>query len=130
MQNKLIRILTITYVIVCALGLTACTEKTKALRDLEKLAKEVRKHGEDYDIFTWKDVYVQYRSINIIIDSHYAEYSQRNRNRILKARSDIKNTAIDTLMDKVESIPFVKELFFMFITSKVDETVAPIAMCG
>lgn len=111
---------------VCTLGMTSCTEKARALRDLEQLAKEVREHGANYDVLTWKDVYVQYSSINEEIDRHYEEYSQRDRNRILRARSDIKQMAKDSLIDKIESFPFLKELLFMFFSSAGNIEAAPI----
>ena len=112
----------------CTLGMTSCTEKARALRDLEQLAKEVREHGSNYDVLTWKDVYVQYRCVNEEIDRHYADYSQRDRNRILRARSDIKQAAKDSLIDKIESFPYLKELLFMFISSVRDVETNPKAI--
>lgn len=117
-MRKIFHILIFVIVASCfVFGMTSCTEKTKVLRDLEQLSKEVLENGANYDVLTWKDVFVQYRSINSVIDMHYSEYSQRDRNRIMKARSDIKRTAKDALVDKVESIPYIKELFYMLICS-------------
>ena len=84
---------------------TVCSEKSKAINQLEALAKEVQKNGSTYGISEWKDVYRQYQSINDVIDKHYGEYSQKQHNRINHAKSTIKQAAWDYLTSKFELIP-------------------------
>lgn len=84
---------------------TVCSEKAKAINQLETLAKDVQKNGNTYGISEWKDVFHQYQSINDVIDKHYGEYSQKQRNRINHAKSTIKQAAWDSLTSKFELIP-------------------------
>ncbi len=86
-------------------GMTSCSEKGKALRNLEQLAEEVQENGDNYTIGEWKEVLHQYQAINGVIEHHYMDYTQKERNRIMCARSDIKQAAIDSFVQKLDLLP-------------------------
>lgn len=94
---------------VLTLGFTSCSEKTKALRNLEQLAHEVEENGDNYTIGEWQEVFHQYQVINSVIEKNYFDYSQRERNRILEARSEIKQKAISSMMEKLDMFPALKQ---------------------
>lgn len=105
-MKKAFRLLAILSVL-CAftVGMTSCSEKSRALRNLEQLAEEVQENGDHYTIGEWKEVLHQYQAINAVIDNHYADYTQKQRNRIMSARSDIKQAAIDSFVQKLDLLP-------------------------
>ena len=91
---------------------TSCTEKAKAINNLENLAVEVEKHGDTYGFTEWQDVFKQYQAINVVIDRHYGEYSQKQHNRINRAKSTIKSAAWDALQNKLDMFPALKQLLW------------------
>ena len=99
----------VSVICVLTLGLTSCTEKAKALRQLEQLAEEVEENGDNYTIGEWQEVFHQYQVINSVIEKHYFDYSQRERNRILEARSEIKQKAMNSMMNKLDMFPALKQ---------------------
>lgn len=89
---------------------TSCSEKAKALNNLEDLAKDVQKNGDSYGISEWKDVFNQYQSITQVIERHHSEYSQKQHSRINKAKSEIKQAAWHAAKTKWEVFPeFIKK---------------------
>ncbi len=109
-MKKVLRLLTILSVMFfCTFGMTSCSEKLRALHDLEELAEEVQEHGNSYGISEWREVFHQYQAINAVIDRHYTDYNQKQRNRIMAARSDIKRAAWDSIQSGMELFPGLKE---------------------
>lgn len=88
---------------------TSCSEKAKALNNLEELAEDVEKNGQSYGLTEWQDVFRQYQSITAIIDKHYGEYSQKQRNRINHAKSTIKQAAWDKINNSLDLFPGLKQ---------------------
>lgn len=109
MKNVIRFMAFVSVICVLTLGLTSCSEKTKALRQLEQLAEEVEENGDNYTIGEWQEVFHQYQVINSVIEKHYFDYSQRERNRILEARSDIKQKAMNSMMNKLDMFPALKQ---------------------
>ena len=88
---------------------TSCSEKNKAIRQLEELAEDVQENGNSYGFSEWQDVFKQYQSINAIIDKHNGEYTQKQRSRINHARATIKQAAKDAISNTLDLIPGLKE---------------------
>ncbi len=88
---------------------TSCSEKATALHNLEELAEDVEKNGQSYGLTEWQDVFRQYQSITAIIDKHYGEYSQKQRNRINHAKSTIKQAAWDKINNSLDLFPGLKQ---------------------
>lgn len=89
---------------------TSCSEKAKALNNLEDLAKDVQKNGDMYGISEWMDIFNQYQTIISVIEKHNTEYSQSQRNRINKAKSNIKQAAWHAAKTKWDVFPeFIKK---------------------
>lgn len=88
---------------------TSCSEKSRALNNLEDLAEDVQINGKTYGITEWQDVFHQYQSINAVIDQHYGEYSQKQRNRINHAKSTIKQAALDKINNSLDLFPGLKQ---------------------
>ena len=88
---------------------TSCSEKTKALNNLEDLAEDVQKNGNTYTISEWLDIFHQYQSITAVIDQHYGDYSQKQRNRINHAKSTIKQAARDKINNSLDLFPGLKQ---------------------
>ena len=88
---------------------TSCSEKTRALNNLEDLAEDVQKNGNTYSITEWMDIFHQYQSITAVIDKHYGDYSQKQRNRINHAKSTIKQAAWDKINSSLDLFPGVKQ---------------------
>lgn len=109
MKNVIRFMAFVSVICVLTLGLTSCSEKAKALRQLEQLAEEVEENGDNYTIGEWQEVFHQYQVINSVIEKHYFDYSQRERNRILEARSDIKQKAMNSMMNKLDMFPALKQ---------------------
>ena len=109
MKNVIRFMAFVSVICVLTLGLTSCTEKAKALRQLEQLAEEVEENGDNYTIGEWQEVFHQYQVINSVIEKHYFDYSQRERNRILEARSEIKQKAMNSMMNKLDMFPALKQ---------------------
>ncbi len=109
MKNVIRFMAFVSVICVLTLGLTSCSEKAKALRQLEQLAEEVEENGDNYTIGEWQDVFHQYQVINSVIEKHYFDYSQRERNRILEARSEIKQKAMNSMMNKLDMFPALKQ---------------------
>ena len=109
MKNVIRFMAFVSVICVLTLGLTSCSEKTKALRKLEQLAEEVEENGDNYTIGEWQEVFHQYQVIHSVIEKHYFDYSQRERNRILEARSDIKQKAMNSMMNKLDMFPALKQ---------------------
>lgn len=109
MKNVIRFMAFVSVICVLTLGLTSCTEKAKALRQLEQLAEEVEENGDNYTIGEWQEVFHQYQVINSVIEKHYFDYSQRERNRILEARSEIKQKAMNSMMNKLDTFPALKQ---------------------
>ena len=109
MKNVIRFMAFVSVICVLTLGLTSCSEKAKALRQLEQLAEEVEENGDNYTIGEWQAVFHQYQVINSVIEKHYFDYSQRERNRILEARSDIKQKAMNSMMNKLDMFPALKQ---------------------
>lgn len=109
MKNVIRFMAFVSVICVLTLGLTSCSEKAKALRQLEQLAEEVEENGDNYTIGEWQEVFQQYQVINSVIEKHYFDYSQRERNRILEARSDIKQKAMNSMMNKLDMFPALKQ---------------------
>lgn len=101
---------------------TSCSEKAKAINNLENLAEEVQEHGDSYGFSEWQDVFKQYQSINVTIDRHYGEYSQKQHNRINRAKSAIKSAAWDALQNKLDLFPSVKKLLLEWYQSLFGST--------
>ena len=108
MKNVIRFMAFVSVICVLTLGLTSCSEKAKALRQLEQLAEEVEENGDNYTIGEWQEVFHQYQVINSVIEKHYFDYSQRERNRILEARSEIKQKAMNSMMNKLDMFPALK----------------------
>ncbi len=81
---------------------TSCSEKSRALSNLEDLAEDVEENGNSYGFAEWKDVFQQYQSITAITDKHYGDYSQKQRNRIMHAKSTIKQAAWDKINNSLD----------------------------
>lgn len=109
MKNVIRFMAFVSVICVLTLGLTSCSEKAKALRQLEQLAEEVEENGDNYTIGEWQEVFHQYQVINSVIEKHYFDYSQRERNRILEARSEIKQKAMNSMMNKLDMFPALKQ---------------------
>lgn len=109
MKNVIRFMAFVSVICVLTLGLTSCTEKAKALRQLEQLSEEVEENGDNYTIGEWQEVFHQYQVINSVIEKHYFDYSQRERNRILEARSEIKQKAMNSMMNKLDMFPALKQ---------------------
>ena len=109
MKNVIRFMAFVSVICVLTLGLTSCSEKAKALRQLEQLAEEVEENGDNYTIGEWQEVFHQYQVINSVIEKHYFDYSQRERNRILEARSEIKQKAMNSMMNKLDTFPALKQ---------------------
>lgn len=88
---------------------TSCSEKARALNNLEDLAEDVQKNGNSYGISEWLDIFQQYQSITAVIDKHYGDYSQRQRNRINHAKSTIKQAAWDKINSSFDLVPGLKQ---------------------
>lgn len=101
---------------------TSCSEKAKALNNLEDLAKDVQKNGDSYGVSEWMDIFNQYQAITAVIEKHSAEYSQNQRNRINKAKSNIKQAAWHAAKTKWDAFPeFIKKPVFELYHSLFDE---------
>lgn len=88
---------------------TSCSEKSRALNDLEELAEDVQKNGNTYSVSEWQDVFSQYQAINSVIDANYGDYTQKQRNRINHARATIKQAAKDAIYEKLDLFPGLKK---------------------
>ena len=88
---------------------TSCSEKARALNNLEDLAEDVQKNGDSYTISEWLDIFRQYQSITGVIDQHYGDYSQKQRNRINHAKSTIKQAAWDKINNSLDLFPGLKQ---------------------
>lgn len=109
-MKKSIKLLLIAAVMGCfALVCTSCSEKAKAVSNLEDLAKDVQKNGDSYGFSEWMDVFNQYQTITAVVDKHYAEYSQSQHNRINKAKAAIKHSAWTSFEHKLDLFPSVKK---------------------
>lgn len=109
-MKKFLNYLLIVAVLGCiTVANTSCSEKTKALNNLENLAEDVQKNGNTYGISEWQDVFHQYQSITAVIDKHYGEYSQKQRNRINHAKSTIKQAAWDKINNSLDLFPGLKQ---------------------
>lgn len=104
---------------------TSCSEKAKALNNLEDLAKDVQKNGDSYGFSEWMDVLNQYQTITVVIDKHNTEYSQNQHNRINKAKATIKRSAWTSFEHKLDLFPSVKktlmDLYFSIFGSSEEE---------
>ena len=93
---------------------------------LEELAEEVQENGNSYGVSEWKEVFNQYQVINAVIDRNYSEYTQKQRNRIMTARAEIKRAAWDAIQYNLDMFPGLKEKIMslfqsVFGTSEVEE---------
>lgn len=103
-----------------AMVATSCSEKTKAINQLEELADDVQRNGNTYGISEWQDVFRQYQSINEVIDKHNGDYSQKQRSRINHARATIKHAAWDALSNMLDLFPGVKKKLLDWYNSLFD----------
>ena len=108
-MKKLIYYLNLVTLLCCVMVLCiSCSEKTRAISDLEELAEDVQKNGNSYGISEWNDVFQQYQEITGIIDKHRGDYSQRQRSRINHAKSTIKQAAWDALNNSLDKFGLKK----------------------
>lgn len=121
-MKKVVYYLCFAVVLGCvAMLTTSCSEKAKALNNLEELAEDVEKNGQSYGLTEWQDVFRQYQSINAVIDQHYGEYSQKQRNRINHAKSTIKQAAWDKINSSLDLFPGLKQTLIDWYNSILED---------
>jgi DNA phosphorothioation-dependent restriction protein DptG len=120
-MKKILYYLCFAVILSCIATITAsCSEKSRAINDLEELADDVQQNGNSYGISEWQDVFRQYQSINEVIDKHNGDYSQKQRSRINHARATIKQAAWDALSNTLDLFPGVKEKLLDWYNSLFD----------
>ena len=120
-MKKILYYLCFAVILSCIAIITvSCSEKSRAIKDLEELADDVQQNGNTYGISEWQDVFHQYQTINEVIDKHKGEYSQKQRGRINHARATIKAAAKDAILNTLDLIPGLKEKLLDWYNSLFD----------
>ena len=99
-------IVTGLFAIICFLLLTACSEKQKALDELEDFTENIEKHGDSWDDVEWKqkaDEFLKLQSEMRKYD-YNSEENQEIGNLEGRCLSDFANHASGGLLEKMKGM--------------------------